>query len=253
MLFVLDVGNTNIVLGCIENGNVLCKSRIKTDKNKTEIEYAVVFKGFLDIYNIKADDVLGSIISSVVPPINTVLSEAVRIITGKAPEFVDVKGCTSLKIDMDNPSAMGSDLIVDAVAALASYPPPLIIIDMGTATTISAINKDGVYVGTSIIPGMRLSLEALSGSTSQLPHIDISSPGRVAGKNTVECMKSGAVYGTAAMLDGMIDRLCDELGTDATVIATGGLAGLVVKHCSHDIIYDDELLLKGLEKIYYER
>ena len=120
MLFVLDVGNTNIVLGCIKNGNVLCKSRIKTDKNKTETEYAVVFKGFLDIYNIKTEDITGSIISSVVPPINSVLSEAVDIITGKEPEFVNVKNCTSLKIDMDNPAAMGSDLIVDAVAALSA-------------------------------------------------------------------------------------------------------------------------------------
>lgn len=250
MLFVLDVGNTNIVAGCIDDGKVICKSRIKTDRNKTEIEYAVVFKGFLDIYEINAGDITGSIISSVVPPVNSALSTAIKTITGKTPDFVNVKSFTGLKINMDNPTQMGSDLIVDSIAALSIVNPPVIIIDMGTATTISAIDKNGVYVGTSIIPGMRLSLDALSGGTSQLPHIEINAPGQAIGKNTVECMKSGIVYGTAAMLDGMIDRFCSEIGQNTPVIATGGLAEIVVQHCSHNIIYDDDLLLKGLEKIY---
>ena len=144
----------------------------------------------------------------------------------------------------------GSDLIVNAVAALAEHPLPLIIIDMGTATTISVVDDKKNYIGGMILPGIRVSLDSLVNRTSQLQRISLEAPKRLIGKNTGECMKSGVIHGNAACIDGMIDRIEKELKKKATVVATGGLAGTIIPHCTHKIILDDALLLKGLLQIY---
>lgn len=157
---------------------------------------------------------------------------------------------TGVNITLDNPAQLGSDLVVDAAAGIAEYPLPLIIFDMGTATTVSVIDENKNYLGGMIIPGVNVSLNAMISQTSQLPRISLEPPKRIIGKNTIECMKSGILYSTAASLDGIIDRVESELGKKATVVATGGLAGSIIPHCTKKIILDDELLLKGLIVIY---
>ena len=157
---------------------------------------------------------------------------------------------TGLNILMDNPAQVGSDRIVNAVAAINEYPAPLIIIDMGTATTFCVIDEKKNYIGGMILPGVRISLDALTSRTSQLSKISIEAPKKTIGKNTIDCMKSGIIHGNAACIDGMVKRIEHELGQKATVLATGGLARKIVPYCEQRILIDDELLLKGLRLIY---
>lgn len=250
MILALDVGNTNIVIGCIDEKNIYFEGRVATDLNKTEMEYAVMFKNILDIYDVDQALLEGAIISSVVPPLNTALSRAVHAVTGFKPIEVDIHKNTGLKINVDNADEIGNDLIVATVAALEEFKPPITIIDMGTATTFWVIDKDGVPCGGAFMPGVKISQEALSGRTSQLPSISFSDINGVIGKNTVDCMKSGMIYGTAAMIDGMADRIDEELGAETTIVATGGFAASIVPYCKRKIICRDDLLIRGLWTIY---
>ncbi len=252
MILALDVGNTNIVVGCVDEENIFFECRLSTDRNKTEAEYAVIFKNLIDIYDVDMNKISGAIISSVVPPITNVLKNAVFTVTGYEPIEVDVHMNHGLKINTKNPDELGNDLIVAAVAALDKYKPPLIIFDMGTATTISIIDKECEFLGVSILPGVKTAMNALFDNASQLPAIKIEAPKSVIGTNTIECMQSGAVYGNASMMDGMIDRIEKELGQKATVLATGGLAKFLIPHCNHEILCDENMMLKGL-KILYEK
>ena len=214
------------------------------------MEYAVSIKNLLEIYGLSSEHLEGAIISSVVPPITSVVKEAIFKVTGLEALVVGPGVKNGLHIKTDNPAQVGSDLIVDAVAAIHEYSVPLIIIDMGTATTISVVDEDKSYAGTIIIPGVNTSLEALVSGASQLSKISLEAPKRLVGKNTIESMKSGIIHGNAACLDGMIDRIEKELGKPATVVATGGISNVIVPHCTHKIILDDVLLLKGLFLIY---
>ena len=250
MILALDVGNTNIVMGCIDEKQIHFQGRFSTDKQKTELEYAIMFKSILDLNNIDFTEIDGAVISSVVPPLVNILKRAIVMLTGCEPLVINDTTIIDMPIDIDNRKQLGNDLVVDAVAALAEHKPPLVIFDLGTATTISVVNKDGVYIGGVIIPGIKTSQAALSSGTSQLPSISLDAPDNVIGRNTIDCMKSGAVFATASMMDGMIDRIEDELGAKATAIATGGLARTVVPHCRREILYDDDLLLKGMWIIY---
>ncbi len=250
MILAIDMGNTNIVIGCIDDTKTYFVERLSTDKSKTALEYAVSFKTVLELYGIKNEELDGAIISSVVPPLTNVLSEAVNKIIGKRPLVVGPGLKTGLNIHMDNPKQVGSDLIVDAVAGIAEYGAPLIIIDMGTATTISMIDSAKNYVGGVIMPGLRLSMDALASGAAQLYKVSLEKPSTVIGKNTSDCMKSGLVMGNAACIDGMLDRFMEEMGLEATVVATGGIANIVIPLCKHNIIIDDTLLLKGLKIIY---
>ncbi len=250
MILALDVGNTNIVFGFIDDGKILFESRIETQRGRTELEYAVILKNTLDIQNIKTTDFDGAIISSVVPPVNGALSRAVKMVFGCEPVLVDVKSNHGLVIDIDRPEILGNDLITGAVAALEKYAPPLIIFDLGTATTISVIDRNGHYVGGSITTGLRLSQQALSANAAQLPGISLSAPDTVIGKNTEHAMRSGLIIGCAAMMDGMIDRIEKELGDKATVITTGGFGSVVSDLCTHDTVYDKDLILNGLWILY---
>lgn len=248
MVLAVDVGNTNIVLGCIEDGKIIFSGRLTTDAQKTDMELAVIIKNILSLNNINASAFDGAIISSVVPPINKALKSAIRLVTGK--DALEVQGCEDLDIAIDEPSQLGNDLVVGAVAVLSEFKPPIVLIDMGTATTIFVIDKDGRYLGGSIMPGIMISQKALSSIASLLPSISLDAPKSVIGANTVDAMNSGAVFGSAAMLDGMIDRIESELGQNVTTVATGGLSRFITSHCKHDIIYDENLLLKGLWLIY---
>ena len=250
MVFTIDIGNSNIVVGTVNRQGVLFVERMSTDHKKTELEYAILLKSAMEIHGITTNEIKGCIISSVVPPVTSVINRALEKLTGEKALVVGPGIRTGVKIKIDNPAQLGSDLVVDAVAGIAEYPLPLIIIDMGTATTMSAIDAAGNYLGGVIIPGVRVALDSMVSRTAQLPRISFEAPKKAIGKNTIECMKSGSVLGSASMLDGMIDRLEEELGQDATVVATGGIAPFITPHCKHKIVCDDTLLLKGLYLIY---
>ena len=250
MILAIDVGNTNIVLGCLEGKEIVSVARMATDIHKTDYEYAVGIRDVLAFRGVDVKELEGAILSSVVWPLNTTLRRAAQLLTGREPLVVGRGLKTGLDIRIDDPGQVGADLVVGAVAGLHLAPPPLILIDMGTATTVTAVDGEGRFRGGAIMPGLRLSMEALSEGTSQLPRVSLEAPAKCIGTNTVECMQSGAIFGAAAMLDGMIDRMEAELGRKATVIATGGLAGCVTPCCRREIRYEPELLLIGLAVLW---
>ncbi len=250
MLLAIDIGNTNIVIGCIENDKILFKARIATDRSRTSDQYGVEIKNMLEAFGVHREDISDCIISSVVPPVfNSVRTGVIKVI-GKQPLVVGPGLKTGLNIHTEVPSQLGSDRIVIAVAALAEYKAPLILIDMGTATTIEVIEPENVYIGGIITPGVMISLDALTNRTAQLPGISLDQPKQVIGKNTVDCMRSGVMYGTAAMIDGLIDRIEAELGHSSTIVATGGLARFIAPLCKRQIMIDNDLLLNGLNILY---
>lgn len=250
MLLAIDIGNTNLVIGGIRDDQLLFKARIATDRLRTSDQYGVEIKNMIEAFGHSISEIDDCIISSVVPPVfNSVKTGVIKVI-GKQPMVVGPGLKTGLNIHMDVPSQVGSDRIVIAVAALAEYSAPLILMDLGTATTIEVVEPDNVYMGGIIFPGVRVSLDALTSRTAQLPGISLDQPKNVIGKNTVDCMRSGMMYGTAAMLDGLIDRIEEELGHASTLIATGGLAQFITPLCKHQIILEKNLLLKGLNLIY---
>ena len=250
MLLAIDIGNSNIVIGGIQDDRIAFEARIATDHIKTSDQYGVEIKNILSLFDVKPSDIDDCIISSVVPPVfNSVRTGVVKLIR-KQPMVVGPGIKTGLNIQMDAPAQVGSDRIVIAVAALAEYEPPLTLLDLGTATTIEVVDRGNTYVGGCIIPGVRVSLEALTSRTAQLPGIRLDRPKKVIGKNTVDCMRSGIMYGTAAMLDGMLDRVEEELGYSTTVVATGGMAQFIAPLCRREMTLEKDLLLKGLNILY---
>ena len=250
MLLAIDIGNTNIVIGCIRNDEIVFKARIATDRTRTSDQYGVEIKNMVEAYGVQLKDIDDCIISSVVPPVfNSVKTGVIKVI-GKQPMVVGPGLKTGLNIHMDVPGQVGSDRIVIAVAALAEYEAPLVLMDLGTATTIEVVEPENVYMGGVIVPGVMVSLDALTSRAAQLPGISLDKPKSVIGRNTVDCMRSGMMYGTAAMIDGVVDRIEEELGHPSTLIATGGLAQFITPLCKHKIILEKELLLKGLNIIY---
>ena len=250
MLLAVDIGNTNIVVGGYEGKGIKFLESIATNTKKTDLEYLVDLLALCEIYDIKKSDFDGAIISSVVPPLNKAIKSAIYKFAGLDAIIIGPGIKTGLNIHMDDPASVGSDLIADSVAGLEKYGAPLVIIDLGTATTISVIDDKKCYIGGAILPGAGASLSALVDKTSQLPDISIESPSRVIGKNTVEGMKSGIIMGQAAALDGMIDRIWNELGYETKVIATGGVASSIIPNCTKDIVMDNTLVLDGLRLIY---
>ena len=250
MILAIDIGNTNIVIGGIDKDNIHFIGRLSTQEKLSSDEYTIQIKNILDIYNINILDIEDCILSSVVPPILEDFTRAIKNIIRKEPMIVGPGIKTGVNILTDNPAQLGSDLVVNSVACLNQFDAPLIIIDMGTATTISVIDKNRNYIGGAIIPGVKISLNALSNMTAQLPHINLEEPKKPIGTNTIDCMKSGVILGNASMIDGMIERIEEDLGYITNVIATGGIAKHIVPFCKKDIIFDDNLLLKGLYNIY---
>ena len=250
MILTIDIGNTNIVIGGFTDDELTFVARLATNAFKTEDEYATKIKSVLALHEVDSKSVKGAIISSVVPPLNTVMKKAVGLVYGVEPIMVDPGIKTGIDIRCDNPSTVGADLICACVAAHYLYGSPSLVIDMGTATKMMVIDKSGAFIGVAIIPGVEIALKALSGGTAQLPQISLEAPRSVIGKNTVDCMRSGVVFGNASMLDGMIDRFNSEMGENLRVIATGGLAPTIIHHCIHEITTDSDLVLKGLNILY---
>ena len=250
MLLAVDIGNTNIVLGAMEDEKILFEARIATDLIRTSDQYAVDIKNILGLYNMNGSEFDGCILSSVVPPLLNSFKTAIRKVTGKIPMIVGPDIKTGLNILIDNPEQAGGDLVVGAVAAVREYESPMAIVDMGTATTITILNEDGAFIGGCICPSVKISMEALNTRTAQLPGISLQAPEKVIGTNTVDCMQSGIMYGAAAMLDGLIQRMEEEAGHPMNVIVTGGISRFVIPMCRHEMTYDKDLLLKGLWILY---
>ena len=250
MILAIDVGNTNIVIGCIDGGEILNVVRIHTDTRETEAEYTIKLKEIIYAYGMDLKSIDGAILSSVVPHVTEAIRRAVRQLTGLDCMVVGPGVRTGMNVRVDDPGTVAGDLIVGGVAAMHYYGTPAIVLDLGTATTATVIDRNGCFSGGAIMPGVKLSYGALAAGTSLLPEISITPPKKCIATNTVDCMRSGAVFGTAAMIDGLIDRMEEELGMKCTVVATGGLASSIVPCCRHEIVCDDDLLLKGMWYLY---
>lgn len=250
MILAVDIGNTNVVLGAIEGERILFLERMSTDRGATDMEYLVGIRAVLKYRDIDPASLEGAIICSVVPIVTMNVRPAVEQLIGKKVIVVGPGIKTGLKINIDNPGALGADRVADAVAAVNNYPVPLITIDMGTATTVGVVDETKTFIGGMIVPGVMVSLNALAGGTAQLPHISLDPPEKAIGRNTVDCMRNGIVYHNAAGVDGMIERIEAQLGKKCTVVMTGGLSSAIAPHCKHEMIVDPELLLKGLMILY---
>ncbi len=250
MLLAIDIGNSNITLGVYDKDILICTARIATDKKKTSDQYAVDIKNILELHGVECSEAEDCIISSVVPQTGLSVAMAVSELCDIVPLEVGPGVKTGLNIKIDNPAQLGADLAAGAVGAIAEYTLPCIVIDMGTATTVSVIDKDGKFLGGAIAAGVNLTLKALCENTAQLPSVSLTAPESPIGSNTADCMRSGIIFGTASMLDGMIDRISEELGENPTVVATGGLSKQIISYCKNDIIYNENLLLDGLKEIY---
>lgn len=250
MILAIDIGNSNIVIGGVEKEQIVFEARLRTETTKTSDQYCVDLKILLDVYGIDKSQVEGSIIASVVPQVLNSMQSAVKKLTGQQSLVVGPGLKTGLNIRLENPSQTGADLVVGCVAALREHKPPLIVVDMGTATTMVVLDETGALIGGSISPGIKISMDALTERTALLPGLQLDQPKRVIGRNTIDCMRSGIMVGAACMLDGMIQRMEEEMGQKATVVATGGIARFVLPMCKREIIYDKDLLIKGLVALY---
>ncbi|MDL2234265.1 type III pantothenate kinase [Ruminococcaceae bacterium OttesenSCG-928-L11] len=255
MILTIDVGNTNMKMGAWDGDKLVFVAKLHTDTRLTADEYAVRFLQMMQLHQCGGALFDGAILSCVVPPLASVLKQAVeRAIACRRVYMVSPGLKSGLNIKIDDPSVLGSDLVCAAVGALGKLEPPLIFINMETAISIFAINGDRTLVGGSVGPGVGISMEALSLRSAQLPHISLESPGPVIGKNTADSMKAGVLYGTAAMVDGMVIRMKEELGGEAPVqvIACGGHAKRIIPHCRETITVDENLVLDGLKRIYHK-
>lgn len=250
MILAIDIGNSNIVIGGVEGDQIIFEARLRTESTKTSDQYCVDLKILLDVYKVDVDNIEGAIIASVVPQVLNAMQTAMKKLTGKQSLVVGPGLKTGLNIRLENPSQTGADLVVGAVAALREHKPPMIIVDMGTATTMVVLDETGALIGGSISPGIKISMDALTERTALLPGLQLDQPKKAIGRNTIDCMRSGIMMGAACMLDGMIERMEAELGYNTTVVATGGIAKFVLPLCKKDIIYDKDLLIKGLTALY---
>ena len=250
MILTIDIGNSNIVLGGVKGDKIVFEARLRTEATKTSDQYCVDLKILMEVYGVSNKDIEGTIIASVVPQVLNSMRTAIQKLTGKVPLVVGPGLKTGLNILLENPGQTGADLVVADVAALREHKPPLIVIDMGTATTMSVLDKNGAHIGGCIIPGVKISMDALTDRTALLPGLQLDQPKKAIGRNTIDAMRSGIMLGTACMLDGMVERMEAELGCKTTVIITGGIAKFIAPMCKTPMIYDKDLLIKGLAALY---
>jgi type III pantothenate kinase len=251
VLLAVNVGNTNTVLGVFRGAELKWQWRMSTDPERTADELAVVFGGFLEQQELSfTRQITGVVISSVVPTSTRALREMTERYFGFPPVVVEPGTRTGISILTDNPREVGADRIVNAVAAHHRYGGPCIVVDFGTATTFDVVSAKGEFLGGAIAPGVQVSNVALSTATARLPQVELLSPKSVVGRNTVDAIQSGLLYGTAAEVDGMIERFRAELGVRAKVVATGGLAPVIVPHCRSIDEHDEWLTLEGLRLVF---
>src|SRR5690554_4092429 len=246
MIFAMDVGNTNTVLGIFEDQKLIKNWRISTDQHKTPDEYGILFFNLFSHAGLRIEDIKGIVISSVVPPVVMVLKETTQSFFGIEPLVVGPGIKTGMNIKMDNPREVGADRIVNAVAAYQKYGGPVVIIDFGTATTFCAVTEEGEYIGGAIAPGLGISTEALFRYAAKLPRVELNRPKRAIGKNTIMGMQSGIIFGFVGQVEALIDRFKKELGEDSKVVATGGLVELIAKETDKINHIEPFLTLDGL-------
>lgn len=250
MVLAIDIGNSTTNVGLFsQDGTLTFHSHLTTVRNATCDQCAINLMGFFLLNHADMQGVSGAVLSSVVPSVTSNMCGAVERLTGKVPLLMGPGVKTGLNIKSDIHTQMGSDIVACSVSAISKYPTPLIVIDMGTAVTMSYL-QGNTYEGCVIMPGVRVALEALSERAAELPHISIEPPTSIFGHNTVDAMRAGVLYGNAGMIDGMIERLEEHSAPVTTVVATGGTAPLVLPYCKRDIVYDADLLLRGLYLIY---
>ena len=252
MVLTVDIGNTNITLGVFDKDRPIASARLSTNVSETRDEYAAGLLAVLSLHGVTREQVDGAIISSVVPPLNIVLQDAILFAFGVRALIVGPGIKSGINIHCDHPASVGTDLICACVAVNAQYGSPALIVDMGTATKMMVMDKKGTFTGVSIMPGVLMGLRALSDGTAQLPHVSPEGALPLVAKNTADAMRSGVILGHASLIDGMIDRFCAALGGEVPVYATGGMAPLVVGHCRHAITPDEQLVLKGLNILYHK-
>lgn len=250
MILAVDIGNSNLVIGGIQGEEILFEARLRTDATKTSDEYCIDLKMILEVYGVRQEQIEGAIIASVVPQVLNSVKTALKKLSLKQILVVGPGLKTGLNIKIENPAQTGADLVVGSVAALREHKPPLIVVDMGTATTMMVLDETGAFIGGSISPGVKISMDALTDRTALLPGLQLDQPKRAIGRNTIDCMRSGIMLGAACMLDGMVERMEAELGRKTTVVVTGGIAKFVVPMCRTPLVYDKDLLLKGLAILY---
>ncbi len=252
IVLAIDIGNTNVVIGGYILNELVFSTRLSTDKMLEPDQYALQIKGILELHGIETGDIKGGIMSSVVPQITDVISSAIKTICGIDIILLSHSTNTGIKIDIDSPDELGLDLIAGVLGAKAQYNLPAIVIDMGTATKITAVDGKGVILGCSIMPGVFISVNALTKNASALGGMAVKAPHSktAIGKNTVHSMQSGVVFGTAAMLDGMIERFSFEMGAKPFLVATGGVSGVIVPHCKNKVVHDNALILAGLNYVF---
>ena len=250
MILTIDIGNSNFVLGGGKDDQIVFEARLRTEATKTSDQYCVDLKILMEVYGVSNTDIEGTIIASVVPQVLNSMRTAIQKLTGKVPLVVGPGLKTGLNILLENPGQTGADLVVADVAALREHKPPLIVIDMGTATTMSVLDKNGAHIGGCIIPGVKISMDALTDRTALLPGLQLDQPKKAIGRNTIDAMRSGIMLGAACMLDGMVERMEAELGCKTTVIITGGIAKFIAPMCKTPMIYDKDLIIKGLAALY---
>lgn len=253
MILTVDVGNTNIKIGGFDNEKLVFIARLYTNIFKTSDEYTIQLHDILRINRCNSSQFDGAIISSVVPPLSDVIKKAVSDLINKKRVLLISPGIkTGLNIKIDNPAILGSDMVCAAVAAVSKYPLPCIVVSLGTATAIFAIDKDGAFLGCTLHPGIAISLEVLAGKTAQLPHLSLASPSKVIGTNSADSIRSGIVYGTASMIDGVVQRMQEEMGCTQSIIGTGGYMEEIIPHCKSEIITDENIVFEGLKIIYHK-
>ncbi len=253
MLLVVDIGNSSIGIGVFdEHDDLKTVGKLASEKNKTADEYAVTLKGILSLNGIESDAITDCIVSSVVPPITILMLQAIKKLFGISAMSVGPGIKTGLNIRIDNQTQLGSDIVANSVAALEMYPAPIVIVDVGTATTFTVIDENSVLQGVIISQGLKMSLDALSAGASELPDVSITPPKRIIAKNSQESMNVGVLYGHGFMIDGFIDKICESLGLESiNTVITGGLAEVVMPFCKHKPLLVPNLTFLGLKKLYY--
>lgn len=252
MILALDIGNSSIIAGGFQKEQLLFTARLRMDATKTSDEYCIDLISVLEVYGHGREEVEGGIIASCVPQVTNACRTALRKLSGKEPLVVGPGLKSGLDLKIENPALVGADLVVGCVAALRQYQPPMIVVDMGTATSMTVLDETGAMVGGCICPGVQVSLDAMTSKTALLPGLQLDKPRRAIGKNTIECMRSGVMLGAASMLDGMVQRMEQELGSKVQVIITGRLAKFIAPLCKTPMEYDSDLTLKGLAALYQQ-
>jgi len=252
MLLTIDIGNTNTKLGIFEGDNLLFVTRLNTSTQKTADQISIEMRDFFNIHNISLNEIAGAIISSVVPNRSAVIKNAVKTLCKINPLMLGPGLKSGINIKIDHPATLGADLVACAVAAIEKYPAPCIIYDLGTATTVTVIDKSKNLIGGAIMPGINISLDALINNAAKLSSFELCENPPLIGKNTSDCISSGLILGTSAMINEFSSNIESELEEKSTIVITGGLAPLIVNHLKKDVIYNDNLLLEGL-KIIFEK